>query len=78
MGRRIQETGEGLEREVEEKIRTVVSKIKDPLIEELDTMRDQVERLGSRIDAQMKRLKKQDQTEGDEETSGSYKDAGEG
>lgn len=68
MGRRIQETGEGLEREVEARIRTMVSMIKDPLVEELSTLREQAEKMGQRIDSQVRRVKKQE-AGGDEQAT---------
>ena len=77
MGRRIQATGEDLEREVEEKVRTVVSKIKDPLVEELETLRDQAERLGSRIDSHVRRLKREEVKEdGPKASDDNDRDAG--
>jgi len=69
MGRRIQATGEDLEKEVDEKVRTLVSKIKDPLVEELETLRVQAERLGSRIDSQISRLKNEEVKEDEPEAS---------
>ncbi len=53
LGKRMQDSGEQLEQRVHDHVRTLVSRVKEPLMEELASLRHRVEALSTRIESQV-------------------------
>lgn len=71
-GKRMQESSENLEQRMEDSVRLVVSRVKDPLVEELSLLKNRIEKLSVRIESQHRRRS------GTSDTSGtSPQDSGE-
>ncbi len=56
-GRQLRQSGDLLEKQVQEKMQTVLSKVREPLVSELAFLKSQVEQLSQRIETQLKRNK---------------------
>lgn len=50
MGKHLQDSSEAIEQRVEESIRTVLDKVRSPLVEEINGLRSQAEQLSQRIE----------------------------
>lgn len=57
MGRRLQQNSEALEQKLEESVRTFVSRVKTPLLDEIARLKTKAEQLGRRIESQLGRHK---------------------
>lgn len=71
-GRQLQQSGDVLEKHVQEKMQVVITRVKDPLFAELAHLRTQAEQLSQRIESQLKRDKtaKADSPDGPTDSDG--------
>lgn len=63
-GKRLQQNTEALGQRIEENVRTVVGKVRGPLIDELASLKTQAEALSHRIESQLRRRGGKDQPPG--------------
>jgi len=54
LGRQLQQSGDVLEKHVQEKLQTVFARVREPLFAELAFLKNQAEQLGQRIESQLK------------------------
>jgi hypothetical protein len=55
LGQRFQQRSDEVEKKVQESVRVAISKVRDPLNEELATLKDRAEKIAHRVEAQLKR-----------------------
>lgn len=60
LGQRFQQRSDELETKVQESVRVAISKIRDPLNEELVALKERAEKIANRVELQLKRKKPDD------------------